>query len=274
LNAEGTNQATDAWSAYFSATSTTFTGLAEGSHTFDVRAKDEAGNVDPTPAEQSFSVDTAAPTGSVSINSGAAWTASTSVTLSLTYADVGGSGVDKVQYINDGVTYYGWENAAATKAWTLTSGDGTKTVYYQVGDVAGNVATFTDDIGLDTVNPTVSITSPADGSSLNTGSFTVSGTASDTNLDRVQIRINGGSYADASGTTSWTYGVSGLSDGIYTITAKAIDKAGNFRETSITITVNRITVESGFKSRRLTIIRIKPLPRQRRVRDFKQRQHE
>ncbi len=31
---------------------------AEGAHTFSVRAKDAAGNVDPTPATQTFTIDT------------------------------------------------------------------------------------------------------------------------------------------------------------------------------------------------------------------------
>ncbi len=39
----------------------TLTGLAEGPHTFAVRAKDAAFNVDPTPASTSFTVDTVAP---------------------------------------------------------------------------------------------------------------------------------------------------------------------------------------------------------------------
>ena len=44
------------WSAYSSATSTTLTGLSSGSHTFEVRAKDQAGNVDATPASCTFTV--------------------------------------------------------------------------------------------------------------------------------------------------------------------------------------------------------------------------
>ncbi len=44
------------FTAFSSATTATFTGLAEGSHTFEVRARDRAGNEDPTPAQRSFTV--------------------------------------------------------------------------------------------------------------------------------------------------------------------------------------------------------------------------
>ena len=43
------------------ATHTPTTALSEGSHTFEVRAIDPAGNVDPTPATRSFTVDIQAP---------------------------------------------------------------------------------------------------------------------------------------------------------------------------------------------------------------------
>ncbi|MGE5407689.1 MAG: hypothetical protein ACM3NV_03660, partial [Syntrophothermus sp.] len=39
----------------------TYTSLADGPHSFEVRAKDTVGNKDPTPAKASFSVDTTAP---------------------------------------------------------------------------------------------------------------------------------------------------------------------------------------------------------------------
>jgi hypothetical protein len=53
-----------AWSAYSSETSVTLggaSGLPEGSHTFYVKAKDEAGNEDQSPTQRSFRVDTTQP---------------------------------------------------------------------------------------------------------------------------------------------------------------------------------------------------------------------
>ena len=43
-----------------------YTSLADGPHSFEVRATDQAGNVDPTPAARSFTVDTQAPETTIS----------------------------------------------------------------------------------------------------------------------------------------------------------------------------------------------------------------
>ena len=50
------------WSGWSGEGTTLLTGLTDGVHVFKVKAKDEAGNVDPTPAEETFAVDTTAPT--------------------------------------------------------------------------------------------------------------------------------------------------------------------------------------------------------------------
>jgi Bacterial Ig-like domain len=49
------------WSAPSTSTTANLTGLSEGAHLFEVRAVDETGNVDATPAQRSFTVDTKAP---------------------------------------------------------------------------------------------------------------------------------------------------------------------------------------------------------------------
>ena len=118
-----------------------------------------------------------------------------------------------------------------TYSWRVRAVDG-------VGNVGAFSSTFT--VTVDTGNPTVSITYPADGSYLGTASFTVTGTSADTGgsgVDKVEVQIDGEPYADATGTTSWTYDVSSLSDGPHTITAKATDNVGNSLTTSVTITV-------------------------------------
>ncbi len=101
------------------------------------------------PRSGSFVSDVDPPTGSVSINGGAATATGRSVVLALTYADVG-AGVQSVRYTNDGVfDSEPWESASATKLWTLTAGDGTKTVYYQVRDLLNQTVTVSDTIDLD-----------------------------------------------------------------------------------------------------------------------------
>lgn len=62
----------EAFSACFSPKG--YSGLPEGSHSFEVRAIDEAGNPDPTPAQRSFSVDQTPP--ETTIDSGPAGTVS------------------------------------------------------------------------------------------------------------------------------------------------------------------------------------------------------
>ena len=47
-----------------------YTGLSEGSHTFSVRAKDAAGNVDATPATRTWTVDTSTQTDPVLVGAG------------------------------------------------------------------------------------------------------------------------------------------------------------------------------------------------------------
>ena len=62
-----------------------------------------------------------------------------------------------MRFSNDGTTFSAAEAYATSKSWTLTSGDGTKTVYVQYQDAAGNWSTAaTDTIVLDTTAPSTS----------------------------------------------------------------------------------------------------------------------
>jgi hypothetical protein len=57
-----------------------------------------------------------------------------------------------------------WENPVETLEWTLTAGDGEKTVYYQVQDASGQISpVYTLVMMLDTSNPYVDTADPDDG---------------------------------------------------------------------------------------------------------------
>ncbi len=100
---------------------------------------------------QSYKVDTTIPTGTIVINNGAAYTRTRGVTLTLSCSD---NACFQMQFSNDNVT---WSNPAAfsvTKNWTLTAGDGEKTVYVKYRDSVGNWSEiYSDAITLDGTPP-------------------------------------------------------------------------------------------------------------------------
>ena len=140
-----------AWSAWEDVATTKAWVLpaGDGVKTVDVEFRDAADN-DSAPISDTITLDTTAPSGTISINGGAATTTSTSVTLTLTCDDgLLGCGCDQMQFRNDGGAWSGWEAVAGTKAWILTEGEGTKTVDVEFRDAAGNdSAPISDDIEL------------------------------------------------------------------------------------------------------------------------------
>lgn len=108
-----------------------------------------------------LTLDTLAPSiTAFSINSGAAVTTSRNVTLSITAE---GAASMKIWGIDGVATEQAasWETFSSTKSVTLTSGDGTKTVYIKVRDsVYNESAASSDTITLSTAIPTITITGP------------------------------------------------------------------------------------------------------------------
>lgn len=76
--------------------------------------------------------------------------------------------------------------------------------------------------------PSISITSPSNGSILPSATFDISGTASD-NLEllRVEVSQNGIEWTEAEGTTSWEYAGLTVGEGVSTVWARATDVLGN-----------------------------------------------
>lgn len=124
-----------------------YSNLAQGSHTFRVRAIDGSGNPDASPASRTWFVDTVVPRGTISINGGNASTSKRSVTLRLSASDPSpASGVASMRFRNGGTsTWSGWSAYSTSKAWTLSAGAGTKTVYVQYKDNAGNISASASD---------------------------------------------------------------------------------------------------------------------------------
>ncbi|MBF0102917.1 MAG: hypothetical protein HQK77_18635, partial [Desulfobacterales bacterium] len=110
-------------------------------------------------AVNTVNIDKTDPTGSISVDSGATYTDTTSVTLTLSATD-DLSGMNQMKVSEDplfaGVP---WEAYNASKGFTLSGGDGVKTVYVMYQDLATNQSiVYSDTITLDQTGPTGSIT--------------------------------------------------------------------------------------------------------------------
>ena len=114
-------------------------------------------------SRQDFTIvrDMDAPTGNILINGvlniGEVYTSDPAVDLTLACTDLpadAASGCAEKRLSNDNITWTPWESYATARSWTLSAGDGSKTVYVQYKDVVGNEsAVFSDMIILDTTGP-------------------------------------------------------------------------------------------------------------------------
>jgi len=195
-------------------------------------------------------------------------TASTTLPVSVTAADAGsGLATLIVHFYNPSGTFLGSCGAGesalggvADSAYTCSLdtsalADGTYSLRAGTTDVAGNNKTVSMPVVIDNTRPNATITAPASGA-LTSGSFTITGTATDnlSGIDHVVVYVSkvlaGGGFggyvvnnqpaAFDSSTGAFTYDVSGLADGSYTIKADAFDAAGNnhFASPSPAITID------------------------------------
>ncbi|AKJ05629.1 T1SS secreted agglutinin RTX [Archangium gephyra] len=214
--------------------------LGQGPYTATATATDAAGNTSPASAPRAFTVDTVAPAAPV-ITAPAALVNNVTPAISGT-AEVGST----VTVTLDG-TGVGTVKANASGAWSFIPASpltqGAHTVTATATDVAGNtstpsaVYTFT----VDTVAPpSPTITAPA--ALIGTTMPIISGTAEAGST--VAVRVDGGSArtvtANASG--DWSLALtSSLTQGAHTVTATAMDAAGN---TSAPSAARGFTVDS------------------------------
>ncbi len=178
---------------------------ADGVRTLYAQFRDAKGNWS-EPTSDAITLDANAPTGTIAINGGAAATTSRNVNLNLTAADGGGSGVVSVRISN--TTDFSASTPipyAATVPWTLTAGDGLKTVYVKFVDAAGNTSIgFHDSITLDAA-PTGSVV--VNGGSSYTNSTSVSLTFPSTSSDVTHVRVGNTFNLSASPWLAYTAGM-------------------------------------------------------------------
>ncbi|HEX2014926.1 MAG TPA: discoidin domain-containing protein, partial [Nitrososphaera sp.] len=107
----------------------------------------------------------------------------------------------------------------------------------------------------DSTAPSVTITSPSSGSTVSVGTRTIAGNAADNSggsgVGKVEVRLDGGSYImatpKAAGDWSgWSASLNIASSGAHSIYARATDKAGNAKVSSISITAGTTTTLDEF----------------------------
>lgn len=249
-----------------------YSNLSSGSHTFQVRAIDAAGNVDATPDSYTWTItgnvtgDTTAPSvGSVTPTTAIA-TYSQSFTVS--YSDA--IGVTSCNLYVDStdqgpMTLAGTTSGSASRTYSF-SNTVSHTLQARCSDAAGNVGLG----ALTTVSVSAAPASPADTTAPSTPpglqkvsndadatpTFAWNATSDNIGVTSYLIQIDNGSLIDNGGSTSYTI-PSNLSNGTHSFKVLAKDAAGNTSPTSsFTFTVNTssaavscpLTMQKAYKS--------------------------
>ncbi|MEO8290589.1 MAG: hypothetical protein ABI649_06295 [Gaiellaceae bacterium] len=188
-------------------------GLKDGRHAFRARAKDKAGNVDPTPARWSWEIDlppetqiTAGPTGP---------TSSTSSTFRFSATEASATFECKLDARD-------WISCSSPKLYSGLS-QGSHTFQVRGRDTKGNLEPTPAERTwkVDTVDPNTAITSGPNAST-GSNSATLSFSSSEGTVT-FECRLDGAAWKACSSPKAY----SGLSNGAHVFEVRAVDAAGN-----------------------------------------------
>jgi hypothetical protein len=233
------------------------TTVANGVRTISARARDTAGNTATSSVivtvQNGVPGDTTPPAVSMSAPANGA-TVSGTVTVSAGASD--NVAVVGVQFILDG-SNLGAEDTSGpySISWNTTSvANGSHTLRARARDAAGNTttsATITVNVqnqapgSGDTAPPSVSISAPVNGATV-ANTISISANASDNvGVVGVQFLLKGANLGGEDTTSPFTisWNTAGVSNGSYTLSARARDAAGNMQTSAgITITVQNQVV--------------------------------
>lgn len=194
--------------------------LSEGAHTFEVRARDAAGNVDPSPASRSFRVDTVPPT--LSIDPAPDATADPTPTFGFS----AGSDAFSIECSIDGADGTDRTSCSGLNSHTPASplADGDYTFWVVARDEAGNATYRYEEFRVDTAVPDTRVNSgPAGPTSSASPAFSFSASEPDAKFD---CRIDSGAWRSCSSPKSY----SGLDQGAHLFEVRSRDAAGNVDE--------------------------------------------
>ncbi|MEN6582140.1 MAG: hypothetical protein ABFD54_06785 [Armatimonadota bacterium] len=230
----------DEWSEWMDYKPTMAWTLAsdEGTRTVSARYQDYPGNISQVYSD-TIVVDYDSPTGSISINSGAIYTASQEVSLSLAATD-NGTGVTQMKFQNYGYAWSEWEAYSTAKTWTLPSGSGVKQVCVQFMDGTGSTSTvYTAGIALGSPVSVSEAKKKAIGSFVVLSGVDVTASFSDCAyvedpLGACGIKVTSGAFTqntmvDVAGTLLVSNGEKVLGASIYSITGSAQTKPRGIR---------------------------------------------
>jgi len=222
------------WSVTSPGTSAIVQYQADGvNQTFQVRARDEAGNIDPTPAVRTFTVDETPPALTMTGGPGdGSYVTTATPTFTWTATD-NIADIQNLQFatsLDGGATWGPW-GSANTASPTLAEGAG-RSFAVKARDLAGNESTaVTRTFTVDATPPAVAITAgPAEGSLTNVPSQTLTWTGSDNLTPGSGLQF---SYSTDGGATWSPYAPSTSATVTYSdgagrsFRAKARDQAGN-----------------------------------------------
>jgi hypothetical protein len=116
--------------------------------------------------------------------------------------------------------------------------DGPLSVEVSFTDLAGNSVANTVTMIVDNTKPSVSITNPEYGAELS-GTVDIDFTAEDIFLDKTVLYIDQASFT-VTGEASYEWDTTMVGDGTHTMKLVAFDKAGNTKETAITVTTTNV----------------------------------